>query len=317
MHGREVVEEDFLGEVVRVVAVDRLDAQQGEVSFVFLRRANRAGHRVAVAEAEAANLARRDVDVVRAGKVVVVGAAEEAETVGQDLQRPLAVHQPLELHPLLEDAEDQLLLLEAADVGDLFHLGGGDQLGHRHPLQLGDVDVAIDRIVAGDRSPDAADALGGFVELFGERQRFFAFKLGEQLAVDDRVAVAFGAVTAVHRARPVGGAVYHGFENQTSIVRSWKRRRAAGADGACGGGISKHWQRDAGDKRAHRGATLYSYYAHGGGTLKSANCAGRHCKMKISQTPPAGGMGAIADGHAGSRYGGPRRGAHRLIGNFG
>ena len=47
---------------------------------------------------------------------MVVGAAEEAEAVGQDFERPLAVHQAVELHPLLEDAEDQVLLLEAGDI---------------------------------------------------------------------------------------------------------------------------------------------------------------------------------------------------------
>ena len=103
MQRRQVVEEDLLGEQVRIVAVDRLDAQQGEVALVFLRRANLAGDRGAGAQAEAANLAGRDVDVVGAGEVVVVGAAEEAEAVGQDFQRALAEHQAVELHPLLED----------------------------------------------------------------------------------------------------------------------------------------------------------------------------------------------------------------------
>ena len=41
---------------------------------------------------------------------MVVGAAEEAEAVGQDFERALAEHQAVELHPLLEDLEDQVLL---------------------------------------------------------------------------------------------------------------------------------------------------------------------------------------------------------------
>ena len=66
-----------------------------------------------VLQAEAADLAGRDVDVVGAGEVVVVGAAEEAEAVGQDFERPLAEHQAVLLDPLLEDLEDQVLLLQA------------------------------------------------------------------------------------------------------------------------------------------------------------------------------------------------------------
>ena len=204
MDRREVVEEDFAGEQVRVVAVDRFDAEQREVAFVFLGRADRAGDRVAVAEAEAADLAGRDVDVVWAGEIVVVGAAEEAEAIGQDFERALAVHHAFELHPLFEDAEDQVLLLEAADLGDVFRLGRSNQLGHAHPLQLGDVDVAVAGIVLGDGGADAADAFGGLIELFGERQRFFAIELGEKLAIDRGVAVAAGGPhAAVKGARAI------------------------------------------------------------------------------------------------------------------
>ena len=83
-------------------------------------------------------------------------------------------------------------------------LGGVDQLGHRHPLQLGDVDVAVVGIVLGDRGADAADAFGGFVELFGEREWFFAIELGEELAIDVGVAVAIGRIAAMRRARAIG-----------------------------------------------------------------------------------------------------------------
>ena len=103
----------FSDSMVGVLIVDRLDAQQGEIALVLLGRADLPRHRGPGAQAEAANLARRDVDVVRAGQVVVIGAAQEAEAVGQDFQRPFAEHQAVELHPLLENFEDQVLLLDA------------------------------------------------------------------------------------------------------------------------------------------------------------------------------------------------------------
>ena len=90
-----------------------------------------------------------DVDVVGAGEVVVVGAAEEAEAVGQDLEGPLAVHQAVLLDPLLEDLEDQVLLLQPHVVRDALGLGRADELGHRHLLKLGEVDLAaLDVLVA-------------------------------------------------------------------------------------------------------------------------------------------------------------------------
>ena len=100
---------------------------------------------------------------------MIVGAAQEAETVGQDLQRALAEHQAVELHPLLEDLEDQVLLLDARDFGQVFLAGLFDQLRHGHPLQFGDMDVALlDLFVAVVR---LVAELGGFVgQLFGQAQ---------------------------------------------------------------------------------------------------------------------------------------------------
>ena len=100
-------------------------------------------------QAEAADLAGRDVNVVGAGQVVVVRAAEEAEAVGQDFQRPLAEHQAVLLDPLLEDLEDQVLLLQAGVLADAFGLGGADELRHGHLLKLGEMDLAaLDVFVA-------------------------------------------------------------------------------------------------------------------------------------------------------------------------
>ena len=110
---RQVVEHDFLRQEIGVVIIDRLDAQQREVAFVLLRRADLAGDDRPGAQTEAANLARRDVDVVRAGEVVVIRAAQETETVGEDFQRAFAVHQAVLLDPFLEDLEDQVLFLES------------------------------------------------------------------------------------------------------------------------------------------------------------------------------------------------------------
>src|SRR5205823_110154 len=100
-------------------------------------------------EAEAADLARRDVDVVGARQVVVVGAAQEAEAVGQHFQRPLAEHQAVLLDPLLEDFEDQVLLFQTRVLGQPLVLGDLEELRDSHLLELADVRAApLDFLVA-------------------------------------------------------------------------------------------------------------------------------------------------------------------------
>ena len=82
---RQLVEGDLGGQQVRVLVVDRLDAQEGEIPLVLLRRPDLAGNRGPRLQAEAANLAGRDINVVGAGKIMIIGAAQEAEAVGQHL----------------------------------------------------------------------------------------------------------------------------------------------------------------------------------------------------------------------------------------
>ena len=65
--------------VLRVEAVDGLDPEQAVVLLGVLRLAHLAGDVVAGAQAEAADLRLRDVDVVRAGEQAL--AAQEAEAV--------------------------------------------------------------------------------------------------------------------------------------------------------------------------------------------------------------------------------------------
>ena len=110
---RQVLEEDLLARPVRRLEVDRLDLDQREVPLAVLRRADLAGHRVAGVQVELADLRRRDVDVVGAGQVVVVGGAQEAEAVGQRLEHAFGEEQAALLGARAQDLEDQLLLAHA------------------------------------------------------------------------------------------------------------------------------------------------------------------------------------------------------------
>ncbi len=148
MQRRQVVEADLLAESVGILVVDRLDAEQGEVALVLLGRPDLPSDDGSRLQAEAANLARRNVDIVWAGEVIVVRTAEEAEAVRQNLQGALAEHQAVLLDPLLEDLEDQVLLFEPRVLRDPLAFGGADQLRHRHLLKLGEMDLtALDVFV--------------------------------------------------------------------------------------------------------------------------------------------------------------------------
>src|SRR4029077_8690860 len=89
----KVVEENLVAGLFRLLVVDPLDLQQRKVPFPFLGRADLPGYDVTGAQVEAADLARGDVDVVRAGEIVVIRRPQKAETVREDLEDSLAVHE--------------------------------------------------------------------------------------------------------------------------------------------------------------------------------------------------------------------------------
>ena len=84
---------------------------------------------VAGAQAEAADLRGRDVDVVGAGQVVRFRRAQEAEAVGEHLDDAFADDVDFLGGELLEDREHQLLLAHGAGVLDLVLFRKAKQLG--------------------------------------------------------------------------------------------------------------------------------------------------------------------------------------------
>ena len=91
---------------VRIEAVDRVDPEQAEVLLGLARGADRAGHAVADPQSEPADLARADVDVLRAGQEAV--PAHEAEALVDHVEDAGGVGQPGALGLALEDAIHQL-----------------------------------------------------------------------------------------------------------------------------------------------------------------------------------------------------------------
>ena len=125
---RQVVEVDLVAGLFGIFEIERVDLEQSEIALAFLRAADMAVDGVAGAQPEAADLRRRDVDVVRARQIVCLRRAQKAEAVGQHLDHAFADNVGLARRELLEDAEHQLLLAHGRGVLDLELLGEGDEL---------------------------------------------------------------------------------------------------------------------------------------------------------------------------------------------
>ena len=89
MQWREIVKRNPIRHQVRILKIDRLDPQQGKISLVFFGRSDLSRNRGTCLQSEATDLTGRNVDVIGAGQIVIVGAAQETEAVRQDFQRAL------------------------------------------------------------------------------------------------------------------------------------------------------------------------------------------------------------------------------------
>ena len=135
----QVVEIDPVADRFGIVVVDADQLGDREIAFAILGRADLALDRVAGAQAPFADLVGRNVDIVRPGEVVRLGAAQEAEAVGQHFQHAVAEHLLAGLGALLHDREHQLLLAQARDVLDLQGFAHLDQLRDVLGFQFGQV----------------------------------------------------------------------------------------------------------------------------------------------------------------------------------
>ena len=125
---RQIVEIDLVARFLGVLEVERVDLEQSEVTLAFLGAADMAVDGVAGAQAEAADLRWRNVDVVGAGQVIGFRRAQKAEAVRQNLDHAFTDDIGFAGGELLEDAEHQLLLAHRRGVLDLKLFREGDEL---------------------------------------------------------------------------------------------------------------------------------------------------------------------------------------------
>ncbi len=122
---------DLVADFLRVFEIDRIDLEQGEIALALFRAADQALDRVAGAQAEAADLRGRDINVVGTGEIIGVGRAQEAETVLQHFDHALADDLDVAAGKLFQNRKHQFLLAQDRSVFDLMLFGEGEEFGRR------------------------------------------------------------------------------------------------------------------------------------------------------------------------------------------
>ena len=135
---RQVVEQNLVARLVGRLEIDRLDLDQREIFLALMRRAHLAADGVAGFQVELADLRRRHVNVVRPGQVVVIGRAQEAVAVREDLQHTFGEDVSFFFTLRLQDLEDEVLFAESAGAGELQGSGDLGQLGNILFFQFSD-----------------------------------------------------------------------------------------------------------------------------------------------------------------------------------
>ena len=133
---RQVLEHHLVLVLLGRPTVDGIQLGQREVAFAVLGRAHLAFDHVARVQVEPPHLAGRNVDVVGAGGVAGVGAAQEAETVRQDLQHAVGKDLFAGAGAFLDDRKHQLLLAHAAGVFDFEIFGLLEDFRHVKCLEF-------------------------------------------------------------------------------------------------------------------------------------------------------------------------------------
>ena len=127
----QVVKVDAMTDFFRRIEVDLVDLEQREIPFAFLGRPDLAFDRITGTQTKTPHLARTDINVVGAGKIVCLGAAQETETIRQDFKNALTKDGMVVLGQLLENGKHQLLLAERAGIFDFEFIRQSKQLGRR------------------------------------------------------------------------------------------------------------------------------------------------------------------------------------------
>ena len=99
-----------------LIAVDGIEADKCEITLVVFRHTHAAFDGVTGVQIEAADLRGRNINIVRAGKVRSICAAQETEAVGQDFECAGTGKADILLHHLADDGKNEVLFAETVGV---------------------------------------------------------------------------------------------------------------------------------------------------------------------------------------------------------
>ena len=134
--GCQVLEHDFVFVVFGQIAIDLVQLGQSKVTLAVFGNTHFAFDHVASVQIEAAHLAGADVDIVRAGGVAGVRAAQKAKTVRQNFQHTVGKYLLTGARAFFDDGKHQLLLAHAAGVFDFERFGLLEHFRHVQCLEF-------------------------------------------------------------------------------------------------------------------------------------------------------------------------------------
>ena len=111
-----MVERGALARRLGVHIIDKLDPQQREIALAFFWRPDLAPYAIAGAQTKTANLRLRDIHIVGARQQA--RAAQEAKSVGNDIENAIAEAMTGLFGLGLQKLEDQILFFKAADAAN-------------------------------------------------------------------------------------------------------------------------------------------------------------------------------------------------------
>src|SRR5687768_16438349 len=136
---RQVIEKYLVLGGIRMLEVYGFDLNEGEVPLAVFWGPDLSGYGVARSQIKFADLRRRDVNIIRAGEVVIVRRPEKSEPFRETLQHAFGKDQTTLFCLRLQDLEDEFLLPHACVARNVHFLGYLSQRVDVHFLQIADI----------------------------------------------------------------------------------------------------------------------------------------------------------------------------------
>ena len=137
--GRQVLKHHLVFVALGRVAVDFVKLVEREIAFAVFGRAHFTFNHVARVQVKSAHLAGADVDVVGAGGVAGIGAAQKTKAIGQNFQHAIGNDLLTGARALFDDGKHQFLLAHAARVFNFKLFGLFEDFRHVQCLEFVEV----------------------------------------------------------------------------------------------------------------------------------------------------------------------------------